>query len=239
MQAHAWLASCREAPPWDPLVVEAACYPRRDESCPRLLGEIQEAPIAGFCMVGSRPIVAGKGHAAVVLVARTPWGYAAVKIRRRDSKKPSLAGEALLASRAHAAGAAPPVYWWGGEVIVYGLAAGPLLGDIMSRGAPPPSLIVEALEAARALDAAGILHEELSRPWRHVVFTDGRALILDYDSARAGCGSVTRLAAGILARIGGAGILQGLRPLLAEYKKRCGRREYEEIVRAVMGAMQG
>jgi len=192
-----------------------------------VLAALEEAPVEGYCYDASgAPVLVGKGHAAIVLLAWARGAPAALKVRRRDSKKPSLYPEARALAAAHAAGAAPEPLWASPEAVLMRLAPGDPLGE-----APlTPATVAAALAAARALDAAGILHRELSRPWRHVIVGDREALIVDYDSASRGCGSVNKVAGAILYRLGGLRALREARPLLAEYRRGCDRRVYEKIV---------
>ncbi len=133
--------------------------------------------------------------------------------------------------RAYRHGAAPKPYYYGNDVIVMELIRGPRLGDL--RGNLAWRYIAESLYAARALDTADILHLELSRPWRHVLFTwiYGKALIVDYESAREGCGSVVKIVSGILASIpSGLRLLRDNRRVLRAYKENCGEAEFQDIV---------
>jgi len=192
-----------------------------------VLEALEEAPVEGYCYDASgAPIIVGKGHAAIVLLAWARAGPAALKVRRRDSKKRSLEAEARILSIAHVAGAAPEPLWASREAALMRLAPGDPLGEAQLT----PATVAAALAAARALDAAGILHRELSRPWRHVIVGDREAVIVDYDSASPGCGSVNKVAGAILYRLGGLRALQEARPLLAEYRRSCERSVYEKIV---------
>ncbi len=213
------------------IVASASCYPRPDATCSRVLAELGEAPVDGYCLDSrGTPIVVGKGHAAVILLAWSRGlGPVAVKVRRRDSKAESLQREAAYLARAFRAGAAPRPLWWGDEVIVMEYVEGTLLGEARIES----ETVAASLEAARALDAAGILHRELARPWRHVIIRSATAVIVDYDSARDGCGSVNRIASALVVRLTGAPPGGSLRLLLAEYKRTCDRIVFEEIKREV------
>ena len=154
-----------------------------------------------------------------------------MKVRRSDSKRESLALEASFAHRAALAGAGPRVHYWSDNVIVMDIVRGPSLGYLADRGLLGAAHVMAAVGAARALDAAGVLHHEISRPWRHVYITGRHALIIDYDSASEGCGNVPKILAGLLARLPkGLETLNLLRPLLSRYKREdCPRGVYEDI----------
>ena len=159
----------------------------------------------------------------------------AIKVRRSDSKRQSLSWEALWASKASRAGAAPRIHYWSDNVIVMDLVAGYTLGYLLDQGALENRHIKASLDAARALDAADVLHHELSRPWRHVYITGLHAIIIDYDSASNGCGNVPKLLSGILHGLpGGIVLLKQLRPLLSRYRRLgCPFELYYEISNAL------
>lgn len=99
--------------------------------------------------------------------------------------------------------------------------------------------ITEAIKAARALDSAGILHYEIHRPWRNVVFTSynlSTALIVDLDSAGEGCGNAARLIGGLLPRFPELH-RSDIHGLLRDYKKECSIRAYQALVKAVEEAL--
>jgi len=249
-----------EPPAWcDPLPLTwpgalwALCYPEPHRAPRGLCGlraeALRSAGVAGLCQAPRGPRlpgglrVLGKGHAGVVALAYTRWGPAAVKVLRLDSRRASLEREAALQAAAARAGAAPEPLAWGGWFIVSRYIPGPTLGSL---GSPPPGwAVVAAVEAARALDAAGVEHYELHRPWRSVLYTSTRggpvAVVVDYESAGRGCGSLVRLVAGLAARVPGlraAAVGGRLRPLLREYKLGgCPHHLYREIHASVAAAV--
>ena len=216
-----------------------ACYPRESPTCYRALEALEREGVEGFCLdrlrAGHPPGVIGRGHSSIVLLARAPWGVVAVKIRRADSKRTSLAEEYRRLRVAANHGAAPRPFAGDEDFIVMEYIHGPLLGSLL--GSPLlPRAVSMGLEAARALDTAGILHGELARPWKHIVYSGRWAYILDYDSAKPGCGNPVKLVSGVLARVpGGPGFLAGIRRLLREYTRSCDRRLYLEIKDLAVG----
>lgn len=234
---------CNPLPPGDPRVGEAICYPR--PPCGRDPWQLSSAGVEAFCdlpggtAIPGGPRVIGKGHAGVVLAALTIWGPAAVKVLRLDSKRESLEWEARLQSEASRAGAAPRVYAWSDWFMVSELVEGPRLGDLRDPRGLPAGPVVESLKAARALDAAGILHHEIHRPWENVILTGSAAVIVDYESAGRGCGNVAKILSGLAAadpRL--AALIPRVRGLLRSYKRSgCPRSLYEELESIVAGAL--
>lgn len=162
-----------------------------------------------------------------------------MKVRRLDSRRSSLEEEAVRLETASRHGASPRPLAWDRNVIVMELVEGPTLGEALVSGADPLPAVLAALDAARALDAAGILHYEIHRPWRNVLFTGttlGRALIVDLDSAGEGCGNASRLVGGLasrLPRLRGSQVME----LVREYKKECSWGSYLALRKAVAEAL--
>ncbi len=232
--------------------LSAACYPRPSRRCGILLAELEAAGIMGFVPSGKTWVpgyprsvkVLGKGHASIVVAAcYRGGGVAAVKIRRPDSKRESLVQEASLLLEASRAGASPRPWAWSRNFIVMDLVSGPSLGEALRVWARDRRLarllLAKALHAAYAMDQAMILHRELSRPHRHILFTGdparSAALVIDLESATPGkCGNLNRIAQ-YAARVLGASI-RGVSGLLARYKREgCPRSLYIEIVERLIG----
>jgi len=234
---------CEPLPPDDRRVALAVCYPRprchRDPDWLTTYGIVAVCDVAGGTPLLGGLRVLGKGHAGVVMAALHTKGPVAVKVLRLDSKRGSLEWEARLQLEASRAGAAPRMWAWSDWFIVSDLVAGPSLEVLAEHGEPPGWAVIEALRAARALDATGILHHEIHRPWRNILYTTSKALIVDYESASRGCGNVPKIISGIASR---HSILRGLlgsrRGLLREYRRRgCPYSLYMEIEERVARAL--
>lgn len=176
---------------WNGLTL--ACYPP-GRSC-RLMERLYELGLDYVCNV------LGKGHAGLVLLGWWRGRLAAVKVRRLDSRRHGMEREARLMVEASRAGAAPRVFHYGREFIVMEFINGPTLEKALSSGVLNGSMLEEALHAARALDSAHIIHGELHRPWKNVIFTERKAVIVDFDSASVGCGNPVRLISGLARRL--------------------------------------
>ena len=236
---------------WSARAAALVCYPSWSTGCAlRRLALLELLGVEAICgwgrtrvpVPGSEVPVLGKGHASLVVLARARWGLAALKIRRTDSKRESLHGEAELLLSASRAGASPRPYAWSHDAILMEYVAGPTLGEALARGSCRLRIALEALMAARALDSTRILHRELSRAQGHVIFTgdpcSSRALIVDLESASRGkCGNVPKLVSYLLRS---TGVAPGprLRGLLRRYKSEgCPRSLYEEILEEVVAAL--
>ncbi len=218
-----------------PQAAAAFCYPRAYRCDP--LRVAAEAESAGVCCIinmgvaeinvgGVRVRVLGKGHASLVVAGLTFDGrVVAVKVRRTDSKRSSLEGEGRLLEVASRAGASPAPLYYSKDLIVMEYVGDVSLERVL-RASPSPLLrrsLLEAVRAARALDAVKILHAELHRPLRNVFYprwpSSPRAVIIDLESSSRECGNVNKVLSFMIAR----GLLRGqaveaLRSLLREYR---------------------
>ncbi len=208
-------------------------------------GILEELGVYSVCTRGRGGLpqgCLGKGHSSLVL-AVLAWGVgeAAAKIIRPGGRRGSLEYEARLLYEAWHAGAAPRVYRWTPRGILMELLRGPSLGFLVEECMLTEDKIAEAMEAAYALDTAGILHYEIHRPWRNIFYRDAKAVIIDFESAGPGCGNVPRLAQALLSRVpGGLGTVKSHGHVLRLYKRRCPDRGLmEEITGIVVSAFRG
>ncbi|MCE4601468.1 MAG: hypothetical protein F7C38_07955 [Desulfurococcales archaeon] len=222
--------------------LSSLCYPDR-AGCSGILASLSNSGIEGLCYSPGRgryPGVIGKGHSSIVALALYRGSPVAVKIRRTDSKRENLRLEGRRLFQASVHGATPRPYYFDDNVIVMEYVRGPHLVEYIDVN--PVYAVKEALLAARALDCAYILHEELNRPWWHIRFTrtGGKALILDLDSAHRGCGNVVKLVSGLLSRFrDGVSFLRGMRELLRQYSNSCSYDLYYLIFDKIMGFLRG
>lgn len=172
------------------------CYPYRGQpSCMHRIDMVRESGIDcvysfGRTRVGGYSIV-GKGHAAVVVLAKhRVYGVVALKIRRMDSKRTSLVDEAKFLEAVHLHGYAPRVHLYTDDFIVRDYVDGPtvkeFLDSVCSRSAVA-TLIENLLIAAHTLDKLGIDVDELSRPYKQVALHCGdptKPLFIDLESGR-------------------------------------------------------
>ena len=135
--------------------------------------------------------VVGKGHAAVVVLARhRDYGIIALKIRRMDSKRASLKDEAELLETIHRYGYAPKVYLYTDDFIlreyIDGLTIEEFLGTVQYRD-DIAHFIKSLLLATYTLDELGIDVGELSRPYRQIVLLCGdpsKPFFIDLESGK-------------------------------------------------------
>jgi Predicted Ser/Thr protein kinase len=218
-----------------PQAAAAFCYPRAYRCDPlRVAAEAESAGVCCIINMGVAEInvgdvrirVLGKGHASLVVAGLTFDGQVvAIKVRRTDSKRSSLEGEGRLLEVASRAGASPAPLYYSKDLIVMEYVGDVSLEQVL-RASPSPLLrrsLLEAVRAARALDAVKILHAELHRPLRNVFYprwpSSLKAVIIDLESSSRECGNVNKVLSFMIAK----GLLRGqaveaLRSLLRDYR---------------------
>lgn len=154
--------------------------------------------VRGLILGGPKEVgrfrILGKGCTSLVIKAEAADGIAALKVRRIDSNRPSMAREAELLALANGVGIGPRLIGASENFLLMEFVEGhdisAFLDHPLELGLGPDALR-GALEAllfdAFKLDSIGLDHGELSRADGHVMIArDGRAFILDFESASVG-----------------------------------------------------
>ena len=162
--------------------------------------DVEAVELGGRHLVGTLPVL-GKGHVGIVVAARMGGERVALKVRRLDSGRPSMKGEASFLGVANGAGVGPRLLGSSVNFLVMELVEGEYLVDWVegleaSDAQGLREVLRAALEAARRLDVAGLDHGELSRADRHIVMSGGVPRLLDFESSSVSrrCRNVTSLA---------------------------------------------
>ncbi len=134
--------------------------------------------------------VLGKGYSGVVLAARWRRRRVALKIRRTDSPRKTMAAEARLLSMANAARVGPKLYAHSRNALVMEHVEGVRISDwlyaLKGRGSAARArrVLRSILESCHALDSAGLDHGELSMISKHALVRDDDSVaIIDFESA--------------------------------------------------------
>ena len=195
--------------------------------------------------------VLGKGCVGLVIAARTGEGRrVAVKVRRLDADRKSLAHEADMLALANSVGVGPELFRYTDDFIVMEFIDGPHISDWLSSrpGAGEVATVLRALlEKCRRLDEIGLDHGELSRAHSHVIIQErpGGGLeprIVDFESASTSrrpanvssicqflfIGGISAQVASLLGRTNREAMIKALRA----YKKRQGPEEFQNVLRA-------
>ena len=177
--------------------VSIVCYPLAYSiNCSARIEELRRMGIEEIVSFGKLIIndmnVVGKGHAAIVILAKhRDLGIVALKIRRMDSKRSSILHEGKLLEIASKAGIAPQVYAYTDNVIVREYIDGPTFRDFIYDNLKNTEMIKKAtislIRACYRLDCIGIELEEISIPLTQVIVecsNPEKIFIVDFESAR-------------------------------------------------------
>ncbi len=170
-------------------------YPRPSstavESRVRQLRElgVTHLEFSGPLRIGNLSLL-GKGVAGVVIVGLSGPTKVALKIRREDSRRRSLAQEAVMLQVANSVGVGPRYIGGTNDVLAMEFVEGatlPLwLASLKGRGrkARMKGALASLLDQCFRLDKAGLDHGELSRAHKNVIVSkDDRPWILDFESS--------------------------------------------------------
>lgn len=153
------------------------------------LSEMGRMGVEGVALFGGSEInglrVLGKGHTGVVVLVRVRGRTAALKMRRADSPRPDMAGEAALLEAANNAGVGPRLLGHTPNLLLMEYLDGVPLREWLA--AKPPGgaakrVIRHILQQCYRLDRSGLDHGELVDMSRHVL-VGARTTIIDFESA--------------------------------------------------------
>lgn len=173
------------------IIKEILCYPRFEEKLfeERLkqlaqLG-IEDIIEGGGVMIAGRRVL-GKGTTAIVVKALRRGEVVALKIRRTDSNRESMEGEAMILNKLNDTGIAPKLLGYSKDFIVMEYIEGISIGEFLESCSK-----LELLQALRSLilacytlDRMKIDHGDLVNASDHVIVeSNKRARIIDFESA--------------------------------------------------------
>lgn len=193
-----------------------------------------DVELGGGTMWGDVRIL-GKGTNGVVVFCRSKYGdLYACKIRRGDAQRPHLLDEARYLLAANEVGVGPRLYAYTRDVLVMEYIEGTPIERWWREASPQKrrDLAADLLRQARALDKIGLSHGELSRPGEHVLVSKGgKAVILDFESARFGKARNVTQVANMFRSLG--------LPLPLELLKRYSERQDDESFNEVLSSLLG
>lgn len=223
------------------------CYPNGGvECCKRRLKMLEKHGILGLVNYGFKSVgglkVIDIGYSSIVVLSITgEHGLAVLKILRVDSRRASLKHECNIALKASRIGVAPRVYNCSDELLVLEHIDGVTIGRVLELESDINAGLIRkwlraAIYKAYLLDANGIDHGELSRPYKHILISPRGVFIVDYESASTmrKPSNVTSMVSGLFLRSNKLVVrvksilglskldLRGLVKALREYKHRGG-----------------
>jgi len=237
---------------------EALCYPMPFvRECRERLAQLKEFGITSVVPYGRFQIsrnlrVVGKGHAAVVVLAKHKvHGLVALKVRRFDSKRPSLEDEGKILEVAHVTQFVPKPFTYTRDFIIREYIDGPTLGEYITMEHSAENLrklFVTMIRGFSKLDLLGIDVFEISKPLTQIIIEDfdpSKPKLVDLESARitTNATSLTRFLGFLAKTVNGSpmyariGLTHSdwskLLSLAREYK-RAGPHERAEVVEKIL-----
>ncbi|MCX6642124.1 MAG: hypothetical protein NTV15_01890, partial [Candidatus Bathyarchaeota archaeon] len=201
---------------------EVFSYPRYSlETASRRVKELRGFGVEAVIPEGPHTItglpVLGKGHTGVVVKAVYRGEIVALKILRVDANRVNFREEARLLGVANSVGVGPRFIAVGEGFLMMELIEGVYLRDWVNKMTEGDvSEFKKAVERllldAYRIDTIGLDHGELVRLRRHVIYSKGRPVIIDFESASTGRkpGNVTTIVQSIYLNNGVTNVLSKL-----------------------------
>jgi len=155
-------------------------------------GELESLGVTGVSFRGPTRIgtldVLGKGYVGIVVMGRLGGRAVAVKIRRTDSQRRTLAGESRMLGKANRAGVGPRLVTGSRNFLVMEYLDGQRFSDWISGAGGPGAAgevratLAKVLRDCFRLDLAGIDHGELSMISKHVI-VGRKVTVVDFESS--------------------------------------------------------
>lgn len=157
------------------------------------ISEMQRLNVDAVSFTGATTIgkleVLGKGHVGVVVLARMGSKKVALKIRRIDSQRSSMGGEAELLKIVNSVKVGPKFYNASKNCMIMEYVKGQKIGDwvktVCGRGSVKrlKPVIRKILEDCYRMDQAGVDHGELNSISKHVIVGETKQTIIDFESS--------------------------------------------------------
>ncbi len=133
--------------------------------------------------------ILGKGYVGIVILAKRKKKLVAVKIRRTDSQRKEMNTEAKLLEIANLSKVGPHMITSSKNFMVMEYLNGEKIGSwiqkLKGKGSASKlkTVIRKTLEDCYNLDKIGLDHGELSNISKHVIITNSKTTIIDFESA--------------------------------------------------------
>ncbi len=174
-------------------VAKVFCYPHYSlETASRRVKELRDFGVEAVIPDGPHTItglsVLGKGHTGIVLKAVYQGEIVALKILRVDANRVNFREEARLLGFANSVGVGPRLIAVGERFLIMEIIEGVYLRDWVNgmTEADIPEFkkaVGKLLLDAYKMDSIGLDHGELVRLRRHVIYSKGHPVIIDFESA--------------------------------------------------------
>ena len=184
---------------------------------------IRSVTFSGPTIVNNVPVL-GKGHVGIVVLSRLGREKVALKIRRMDSSRDDMKGEAKLLKLANVVNVGPKIFVSSKNFMVMEYVEGKKIidwvGELKGKGSAAKlrTVIRKILEDCHSLDRACLDHGELSYIYKHVI-VGKTPCIIDFESSSVNrrTSNVTSAAQGILI---GSGLSNMVKKIIKTPSKR-------------------
>ena len=157
------------------------------------INELEKIRVKSVSFFGSSNVnnldILGKGYVGVVILAKKGSRKIALKIRRTDSKRKDMKSEAKFLTIANSVKVGPKLIDASRNFLLMEYLEGEKIGKwvtkIKGRGGSSilKKTIKTVLEDCFRLDHIGLDHGELSSISKHVIISENRAVMIDFESS--------------------------------------------------------
>ena len=239
---------------------EILCYPDfKQKEFERRLEELHKLGVFSIEFSGKQKIngisVLGKGCVGIVVIAYTPIGKTALKIRRVDSDREEMFQEGSMLFKANLIEVGPRLLKISKNFLIMKLIDGEpffkwikALENGMENKKIIHSILKDILEQCYRLDNAGLDHGELSNASKHIIIdSENVAHLIDFESASINrkVSNVTSICHYLFLGNKTAKILEKkikkvdqseLIKMLQDYKKKLTRKSFDEILNKILNS---
>ena len=157
------------------------------------ISELEKLKIRSIALVGpttlGKTAILGKGYVGVVVLAKKGTKEVALKIRRTDSQRKEMKGEAVLLKLVNSVNVGPKIIDASKNFLVMEYLEGTKISEWVNSLEGPgstkklKSTIRKILEDCYRLDQIGFDHGELSNISKHVIVGKTKSTLIDFESS--------------------------------------------------------
>lgn len=157
------------------------------------ISELEKLKIRSIALVGpttlGKTAILGKGYVGVVVLAKKGTKEVALKIRRTDSQRKEMKGEAVLLKLVNSVNVGPKIIDASKNFLVMEYLEGTKISEWVNSLEGPESTkklkstIRKILEDCYRLDQIGFDHGELSNISKHVIVGKTKSTLIDFESS--------------------------------------------------------
>jgi len=157
------------------------------------INELEKLKIKSICLEGPTTLgnlaILGKGYVGVVVIAKKGSKEVALKIRRTDSQRKNMKNESILLKLVNSVKVGPKMIAVSKNFLIMEYLDGEKFSDWIEKlkgigsAKKLKSTIKSVLEDCYRLDQIGFDHGELSNISKHVIVSQTKASLIDFESS--------------------------------------------------------